>query len=188
MIGALAQWWQDPVVVVGSRLAVALLFATAASHKLRNFVDFRDTVENYDLLPAFLLAPAAVVVIGLEVAIVAALLYPPAVAAGSTAAIWLLLCYMFAIGINLARGRRSIDCGCGGRSLRQPISEWLVLRNLLLVGVAWLAGGAMVARDVTVWDYLLGLLALATFSLLYIATEHLLANAPRLRRLISAHD
>lgn len=188
MMSATTGWWHDPVVVMVSRLAVALLFATAASQKLRNFGDFRDTVENYDLLADFLLAPATVVVTGLELGIVAALLYPPAAPAGSAAAIGLLSCYIVAIGINLARGRRSIDCGCGGQSLRQPISEWLVLRNLALVAMAWLAGGAVVARDVTVWDYLLGLFALIALSLLYVATEHLLANAPRIRRLIAAHD
>ena len=184
MMSALAGWWQDPVVVMIARLAIALLFVTAASHKLRNFGDFCDTLENYELLPAFLLGPAAVVLIGLEVAIVVALLYPPAIAAGSTAAVGLLSCYMLAIGINLARGRRSIDCGCGGQSLRQPISEWLLLRNLALAGVAWLAGGGPVARAVTVWDYLFGLCALLAFSLLYLATEHVLANGPRLRRLV----
>lgn len=188
MMSAMAGWWHDPVVVTVSRLAVALLFATAAGHKLRNFVDFQDTVENYDLLPHDLLAPAAVLVIGLEVGIVAALLYPPAVPVGSTAAMALLSAYIVAIVINLARGRRSIDCGCGGQSLRQPISEWLVLRNLALVGVAWLAGGSPIFRDVSAWDYLVGLFALLALSCLYVATEHLLANAPRTRELVAAHD
>src|SRR5262249_14927936 len=48
----------------------------------------------------------------------------------------LLGLYAAAIAVNLARGRRHLDCGCTGPALRRPISGWLVLRNLVLVAIA----------------------------------------------------
>ena len=39
----------------------------------------------------------------------------------AAAAALLLALYAGAIGVNLARGRRDIDCGCGGPASRQPI-------------------------------------------------------------------
>ena len=42
----------------------------------------------------------------------------------------LLLAYAAVMAINLVRGRRFIDCGCGGAA--QPLSLGLVLRNVVL--------------------------------------------------------
>ena len=48
------------------------------------------------------------------------------------AAAALLAAYGAAIGVNLARGRRHIDCGCVGPAARRPIGGWLVARNGVL--------------------------------------------------------
>lgn len=170
------------------RLAFALLFAAAGLHKLRQFTEFRDTVSDYELVPAALVTPAALLVIAMELVIVVALLVSVWVPFGSVAAAALLAGYAIAIGINLARGRDSIDCGCGGSSLRQPISGWLVLRNLLLAGAASAAGAGTADRALGAWDYGLAVIALLALAILYRATEQLLANQPRLRRLGSAHE
>ena len=50
-------------------------------------------------------------------------------AAGGVA---LLLSYAAGIGMNLARGRVDLDCGCAGFTDRRPIAAWMVWRNLLL--------------------------------------------------------
>ena len=51
----------------------------------------------------------------------------------------LLSLYTAAIVLNLARGRRDIDCGCGGPGSRQTLHEWLVWRNLAYLTLALLA-------------------------------------------------
>ena len=59
-----------------------------------------------------------------------------ATAAGSAAAAILLGLFSVAIGINLARGRSHIDCGCFQSALRQQLSISLLVRNGFLIALA----------------------------------------------------
>jgi hypothetical protein len=122
----------DPVPASIAALAVAWLFAHAAWHKLRAFREFTVILASYRLMPAALVTPAAALLAAIEAAIaVGAVLNAPAAFYGAAA---LLGLYALAIAVNLVRDRALLDCGCGGPP--QPISGWLVLRNLVLIGVA----------------------------------------------------
>jgi hypothetical protein len=57
----------------------------------------------------------------------------------------LLLLFALAMGINLRRGRRHIDCGCFQNALKQTLSWALVMRNVVL---ALLAGLALLSNQV----------------------------------------
>src|SRR5579863_7977059 len=109
-------------------LALAALFGAAALHKLR--------VREHRLLPELLAGPGALVLPFTEALAAAALLWPRTRAAGALAVAALLLIYALALGINLRRGRRSIDCGCFGERRRQGIAPWMVGRNLVLAALA----------------------------------------------------
>jgi hypothetical protein len=63
----------DPVLAAALRGGLALLFATAAAHKLRDLAGFRATLAAYRLLPAFAVGAFAVAAVALEVAAAAAL-------------------------------------------------------------------------------------------------------------------
>src|SRR5439155_1227195 len=104
----------DPVIDVTLRTALALLFSVAAGHQLQDLGRFRATLVEYRLLPAGLVPLAAALVVAVEVAAAGALLVPGARAAGLVSAATLLVVYGAAVAINLARGRRDIDCGCAG--------------------------------------------------------------------------
>jgi len=170
----------DPVVDLTLRAALALLLLAAAVHKLRDPGTFRATLAEYRLLPDAVAPAAAGLVIGVELAIAAALLALPA--PGLVATALLLATYALAIGINLARGRRHIDCGCGGPAARQPISGRLVARNLLLAAVA-LAGLAPIHARPLVWvDALTVVAATAALATLYATLDRMLADAPALAR------
>src|SRR5262245_21207677 len=123
----------DPAVDLALRVSLALLFATAAWHKLRAPRAFTATLAEYRLLPPALAPGAAVLVVVVELAIVVGLLAVRRT--GLAAAAVLLLVYAAAVAVNLLRGRDHIDCGCGPAA-RQPISGWLVGRNLVLAAVA----------------------------------------------------
>src|SRR5206468_184263 len=113
-----------------------LLFLVAASHKLRDPGRFRTTLAEYRLLPGAVVPLAAMVVIGIEIVVAIALLAPARRAPGPVAAAAVLVVYGAAIAVNLARGRRHIDCGCAGPAVRRPISGWLVARNAALAAAA----------------------------------------------------
>ena len=93
------------------------------------------------------------------------------------------LVYAAAVGMNLARGRRDIDCGCAGFGRRQSLHEWLLARNLLYVVIAGGAALVPVARPLTWFDALTALLAVSALAALAMAFDGLAALAPSFRRL-----
>ena len=125
----------DPAIAVAGRLLGALVFATAVAGKIRHRHELAGVVANYRLLPERLAAAAAWMIVGLECLAVAALVSGAWLAAGAALAMVLLVGFALAMGINLARGRREIDCGCFQSGLRQRLSAALVVRNLLLATV-----------------------------------------------------
>lgn len=128
----IATFASDPVVDLVVRGALAALFASAALHKLRDVAAFREIVRAYRLGPDAAVT-AAPTIAGAELAVAGLMLLPGMRSAAGLGAIALLAVYSAAIAINLWRGRRAIDCGCGPLGARQPISEWLLARNAVLV-------------------------------------------------------
>jgi uncharacterized membrane protein YphA (DoxX/SURF4 family) len=127
------------------RTLISLVFFTAAYGKLRHWSPFQGVVANYRLLPHALVAPAACLIPPAELLLGAALFSgfgPPWAELGAGA---LLLIFALAMGINLRRGRRHIDCGCFQSTLKQTLSWTLVTRNVIL---ASLAGVALLSPEV----------------------------------------
>jgi hypothetical protein len=173
----------DPAIAAALRGALALLFGAAALHKLRGPAAFRAVLADYRVLPARLVPPAARLVPLAEGAAAAALLAAAGAAVGPALAVALLALYSAAIAVNLARGRRDLDCGCLGPALRQPLSGWLLARNALLASAA-LACLLPAAPRPFVWlDGVTAAAAAACLALFWSAGHRALANAPRLAAL-----
>jgi hypothetical protein len=166
----------DPVWSLALRAGLTLLLASAALAKLRNLRDFSTAVAGYRLLPAALAPAVALGFVATETALALGLWLPPLHSAAAFGVAALLSLYGLAIAINLARGRRDIDCGCGGPGARQSLSEALVLRNALLVGAA-LAAALPVAPRALAWLDVWTLAAgVGSAALLYTAANLLLAR------------
>jgi len=140
----------DPAIQLALRLLLAGIFATAAVSKLRAPGVFEGIVADYRILPRALVFPFARVLPFVELATAGALLVPRTVAAGGVLAALLLLAFAAAMGVNLLRGRRDIDCGCFLGALPQRIGWPLVVRNLLLAAGALALLLPVAARDL-VW-------------------------------------
>ena len=127
------------------RTLVSLVFLTAAYGKFRHGAPFQGVVANYRLLPDAMVAPAAYLIPPVELLLGATLLLGLAIPWPELGAAALLLLFALAMGINLRRGRRHIDCGCFQSALKQTLSWTLVIRNVvlaLLMAVALLANDA----------------------------------------------
>jgi hypothetical protein len=175
----------DPVITGSICIGMSLLFAVAAAHKLRAPAAFRSAMDQYRLLPPRVSGSAAAFFVAAELTAALLVLIPAARAAGLAIMAGLLLVYTTGIGINLYRGRRDIDCGCNGPASRQPLSGWLVLRNLALLGLVLLAAQPAAGRP---WSWLDGVVVAFTVLIaggLYLALNQLLAQAPRMVRLRS---
>jgi hypothetical protein len=126
----------DPAVHAALRLCLATLFAAAGLHKLRTPLRFRAALDAYEVLPQRSVNAAASALPFGEALIAVSLLYTPAAGFAAVAALALLCVYTGAIAVNLRRGRRDLDCGCGAAEAPQPIGPSLLLRNLALMACA----------------------------------------------------
>lgn len=171
----------DPAFSTAAALALGLLFVASAVAKLRDPQAFVGTVANYRLLPMMLAAPAAWVVIGVELVVAVGLFLQRG---DALAAAGLMLAgYAVAMGVNLLRGRTHIDCGCLGFGGAHPTIGWdLVGRNLLLASAALATGllprdpRALGAAD---WISILGAVVAGAF--IYLCFEQLSAIKARAR-------
>jgi hypothetical protein len=160
----------DVVLHLTVRVSLALLFAVAVGHKLRDPAAFRATFAAYRLAPAW----CAPIVIGAELAVVATLCTPGPF--GPLAAATVLVGYATAIAVNLRRGRRDIDCGCAGPATRRPVSWTLVGRNVVLA-LAAVAGAAPLHARPLLWvDAVTLVAATLAASALYAAADRLLVT------------
>lgn len=134
----------DPSLALAARLLGTLVFAASVGGKIEHRHELAGVVANYRLLPQRLAAPAAWLVVALECLTALSLLSGVRLAAGAALAMALLGGFALAMAINLARGRREIDCGCFQSGLRQRLSPALVARNLALAAclAPLLAAGA----------------------------------------------
>jgi hypothetical protein len=174
--------WLDPALGLLIVAGCALLFAAAAVHKLRSPAHFTEVFAAYAVLPAAVARAAAPLVPWVELTAAAALIWAPGRRAGIAAAIGLLLAYALAIAVNLRRGRRTLDCGCGPASHARPIAAWMVWRNLLLALAAAAAILPWSMRGIGPTDWLTVGGALAALTVLYLALDRLLGDiAPRAR-------
>lgn len=126
----------EPFLGLLVRVALAALLAAAGIGKLRDRRRFDGIVLDYRLLPPRLALRLAAPLPWVELALGVGLL--AGVRQAGLAAALLFGVYGVAMAVNLARGRRLIDCGCGDEP--QRLNGWLVLRNVLLAAAALLAG------------------------------------------------
>jgi hypothetical protein len=169
-----------PLLGVAASVAVALLFAVAGIDKLRHRDLLPGVIANYRLLPDALVAPAAALLPGVELLVAAGLLLGFAPLAPMVA-IALLLVFAAAMAINIGRGRRHIDCGCGHAGLHQQLGWSQVARNLVLA-MALLPALAAGRADLGMADAALGAaagVALYLLLLMFSALGALAASAPK---------
>jgi uncharacterized membrane protein YphA (DoxX/SURF4 family) len=166
----------DPVVTRAFASMLAIILLVGGWQKLRDIEIFAAAMENYRLLPYSLIHPVSRVLPMVEIVAGVALLFPDSCVVGAALAAVILLVVTAAVAINLARGIRDIDCGCGGSS-NQTISWALVARNLVLVLLTIPAAQQGAGRSLYLGDYFTlaaGVLALVG---LYLCTNQLLNNS-----------
>ena len=174
----------DPLVSHSIAIAMALLLFGASYHKYRSVSRFRAALANYRLLPTPLVEPFAWLLPALELTLGICWLLYVFVPQTALATAGLMLLYAMAIGINVARGRVHIDCGCGGPAgteQEQPISLGLVIRNVGLATIAALPALPVVERNLQAADFAAVGATVLIAVLLYAAMTQLLHNGAAIR-------
>ncbi|MDO6442736.1 MauE/DoxX family redox-associated membrane protein [Marinobacter sp. 2_MG-2023] len=173
----------DPIISTAAALALSVIFASAASHKLRHPGWFRRQVQEYELVPGLTVPIVATALPLAELTIAVGLLWSISRPYAAALAFILIAAYTLAIAINLARGRKDIDCGCSGPAMRQPLQPALFARNLLLAVMALCALLPMLDRSLSLHDSFVMIAAGTVLILLYTATDLWLANRPLLLKM-----
>jgi uncharacterized membrane protein len=177
----------DPALTWMLAVALLMLFLASAAMKFADLSRFAAALENYRLLPPALVAPAAWMIPALEAVAALGLLVPARRPAACLLIAALLTIFTAAIAINLARGRREIDCGCFGAALSQTLSGWLIARNVILLAAAAAVALPAPLRTLEAVDFVTIVFGATTLMVLYVSMNYLLANAPRLRALERFH-
>jgi hypothetical protein len=170
----------DPGIAWLIIACVGLLFLVAALHKLRDLRRFSEIFAAYGVFPVALGRRLAPVVPTLELAVAVGLLFDNLRALALWIGMTLLLTYATAITVNLARGRRDLDCGCAGPNDRRPIAAWMVWRN---AGIAILLSAVLLPwsdRPCVLTDGVTVGFGTACCALVYLCLDRLLAPVRRI--------
>lgn len=167
------------LIVMGIGWFLAWLFGTAAVHKLRNIGHYRRLMGKYldggPVAPVFVWLVAAV-----EMSLAIAVVLPQTQRIGLASTALLLIAYAGLMGLQLARGRADMKCGCAGPASDTTISPALVLRNLACAVLALVAMAPNVSVDAGVAGIGLALFVASFAALAYLGSEQLIANAQQM--------
>ena len=171
----------DPIAIGAMVGALALVMFAAAWHKFSEPDSFAGALAGYQILPHWAVTPVARVLPVVEAVLGVGILVPITRPFALPVLAVLVVVYALAIAVNLARGRRNIDCGCGGAT--HPVSWGLVVRNLVLAAAALVASRPMLDRAVDWFDATTLVLGVLAFYGLYLMADELLRQASRLAQL-----
>lgn len=118
------------------RAILAFVFIYAAILKIAEPGDFSQAIANYKLLPDSFINILAIILPWIEISAGILLLFGVAVKENSVIISGMLIVFIVAIGISLARGL-NIDCGCFGTANGDQIGLIKLLQNigLLVIGI-----------------------------------------------------
>lgn len=133
---------QHPWLTVRCQMLLGALFVVAAWPKLMDPPGFAKAIHAYALVPAWALHPMALTLPWIELVTGALLCLGLWVRAATTWITALLLVFITALGLNLAKGH-AVDCGCFTQSAapktqqeRLADMKWTILRDLGMLALA----------------------------------------------------
>lgn len=122
--------------LLAARIVLAFVFIYAAISKAADPEGFAKAISNYKLFPIFIINIFAIILPWIELSSGILLLFGISVKENSAIISAMLLLFIIAIGISLARGL-NIDCGCFGTVGGAKIGVQKILENfgLLILGL-----------------------------------------------------
>jgi len=119
------------------RIIVGFVFIYAGILKISDPSGFSDAINNYDLLPLSFVNFFAITLPWLEVVAGLFLLFGISVKENSCIISVMLIVFIFAIVISLARGL-NIDCGCFSTSTGTKVGIIKLVENIILLSFSLL--------------------------------------------------
>jgi uncharacterized membrane protein YphA (DoxX/SURF4 family) len=171
------------VLATMSTLLLSYLFVVGGWQKLADTAYFQQVITDYQVVPASWSPWVARALPIVEICAGLALLIPMLQRSALAAVALLLAGYTVAMALNIARGRRDLDCGCAGPGQEQTVGGWLLGRNLVLISLALLSGPALQQLSLGWSGWSLVLIGATALALFYHVFNQLVANNNLLRRI-----
>ncbi len=114
------------------RIYLALFFILSGIVKINDLQGFAESIENYKILPFYLINITAIVIPWIEVVAGSLLLLGISIKESSIVILFLLLIFSTAIIIAMAKGL-NINCGCQGAVYAQRIGMAKLFENIALI-------------------------------------------------------
>ena len=144
----MTRYLTSPWLTIRVQIALGIIFVVAALPKIVDPPSFAHMIYNYHLVPGALINLMALVMPWIELLCGLALILGIWQATARSIIGALLITFVLAIAINLARGN-AIDCGCfdvsaAGKTRDERLADmrWVILRDLgllLMVAQLWWA-------------------------------------------------
>ena len=124
--------FNNNILLLNIRLFLGFIFIFAAVTKVADAVGFSQSIYNYKLMPDFLINVLAIVFPWIELVAGILLVFGISVKENSAILTGLLVVFIIAIVISLARGL-DINCGCFGTVEGSKVGLMKILENVGLV-------------------------------------------------------
>ena len=120
-----------PGIAVASAMLVGAVLLFSAVTKMLAAPSFIATIQDFEMLPAFLILPGATMLIGLEFGLALMLILGP----GRKFAAWVTapLAAIFMVFNTIAIQKGLTDCGCFGEVVKVAPQQELILNGVMLV-------------------------------------------------------
>jgi putative oxidoreductase len=142
-------WLTSPWLTIRVQIALGAIFLVAALPKIADPPSFAHMIYNYRLVPGALVNAMALVMPWVELLAGLALILGVWRKESAIVCGLLILVFLVAIGVNLARGH-AVDCGCfdvhaAGKTREEQLSDmrWVLVRD---VGILLLVAQVLIAR------------------------------------------
>jgi len=168
-----------------SALFLLWLFALAGVHKLQpaNVSYYKQVIGAYGF-EKFADARGFLFMLGgTELTAGIAIALPSSRILGAVIISFLLVGYLTLIAAQLLQGRKDLDCGCAGPLGGTKVGNELLVRNVLLLGLAMLCllFSSSALTNTEAWPLIIPLTLLTI--IFYLCSEQLIANAQNLKKL-----
>jgi hypothetical protein len=173
----------DPAIGLVLAAAVALLFASASAHKLRDLRRFDEIFAAYGFLTSLARWRLSRAIPILELAVAGGLLFDSSRPCAAAAGMVLLSIYAVAIAVNIGRGRRDLACGCGGPDDKRPIALWMVWRNIIVAAALAASLAPWTLRPLNLTDAVTVVFGVLTLALIYLCVDQLMLYMQRAAQL-----
>ena len=162
------------IFIIGISL-FGYLFLTSALGKIKRFKNHEKIIRAYQIVPYKSTKFFAVLDVSFEVIVGLFLVTSIFLEISIPFASFMLLVYSIAVSINLLRGRKELDCGCGGIVGDNKISIFLVIRNITFIMILILLGNSMKFEGIQEYNqmYWIVQLLIVQFIILIYAYRHL---------------